>query len=199
MLKSKKVATILCTILLLTTPIASAASLKLTDVPPMHWAYDAVAQLYIDGYIMPSSDNTFRGEGKATRYDVSYMVGTYLKNKGATPTSKTFPDVPTGHPAKEAIAYSADVMSGYTDGTFRGDEEISRFQLAMVLSQLVGNASANKDSFRDVPSDHWAYSAVNTVVSNKIMLGYGDNTFRGNNGITRYELARIFAKFVYTR
>ena len=199
MVMSKKwLAMLLCGLMVLVASTVSAASTKLVDVPADHWAYDAVAQLDIDGFIMPSSDNTFKGDGNVTRYDLAYMVGTYLQKKGHSPANATFSDVPANHPAKNAIAYCESVLSGYGDGTFRGDKEMNRLEIALVLSTLLGDKAIGEVSFKDVPADHRAYNAVKTVASNHIMSGYGDNTFRGDNKMTRYELALTFAKFLAT-
>ena len=51
--------------------------------------------------------------------------------------------------------------------------------------------------FSDIPKDHWAYDAVNLVCSKGIMSGYGDNTFRGNNPVTKYEAALMICNFLH--
>ncbi len=48
-------------------------------------------------------------------------------------------DVPPGHWAREAVAYlmAKGYLVGYPDGTFRGDEPVNRYQLAMVLYRVL--------------------------------------------------------------
>ena len=53
-------------------------------------------------------------------------------------------------------------------------------------------AAANP--FSDVPADHWAYDAVTQLAADGVIEGYGDTTFRGNQNITRYEMAQMIAK-----
>lgn len=48
--------------------------------------------------------------------------------------------------------------------------------------------------FSDVPSNSWAYSAVNTLVKDGVVSGYSDGTFKGDKTVTRYEMAQIVAK-----
>jgi len=48
--------------------------------------------------------------------------------------------------------------------------------------------------FADVPARNWAYDAVNQLAKAGIVEGYGDQTFRGDKTITRYEMAIIVAK-----
>jgi hypothetical protein len=45
------------------------------------------------------------------------------------------------------------------------------------------------DQFRDVPPDHWAYKAVDTLRAKGILIGYPDTYFRGKRTLTRYEFA----------
>jgi hypothetical protein len=53
--------------------------------------------------------------------------------------------------------------------------------------------AAPMDAFADVPAKHWAYDAVKQLAKAGIVEGYGDGTFRGQNTITRYEMAIITA------
>lgn len=48
--------------------------------------------------------------------------------------------------------------------------------------------------FSDVPSDHWAYRAVNHLQQEGIIVGYPDGTFKGDNLFTRYEMAMVIAR-----
>src|SRR5438093_6580753 len=43
--------------------------------------------------------------------------------------------------------------------------------------------------FADVPTDHWAYDAVNQLAAAGIFTGYPDQTFGGKRALTRYEFA----------
>ena len=46
-------------------------------------------------------------------------------------------------------------------------------------------------SFNDVPTNHWAYSAVTTLAQKGIINGYDDNTFKPNNKVTREEFVKM--------
>jgi|GEM_PF-887547 len=46
------------------------------------------------------------------------------------------------------------------------------------------------EDLRDVTPQDWAYDALRTLMDNyRCLAGYGDDTFRGNNNLTRYEFA----------
>ncbi len=53
-------------------------------------------------------------------------------------------------------------------------------------------AAANP--FEDVPADHWAYDAVAQLAADGVIEGYGDGTYRGDQEITRYEMAQMVAR-----
>lgn len=68
---------------------------------------------------------------------------------------------------------------------------------ALVGAGIIGAASttfASANPFVDVPSNHWAYDAVAQLAEDGVVVGYGDDTFRGNRNITRYEMAQIIAR-----
>ena len=48
--------------------------------------------------------------------------------------------------------------------------------------------------FSDVTPDSWAYQAVSQLAAAGIVNGYPDGTFKGQNDITRYEMAQMIAK-----
>ena len=48
--------------------------------------------------------------------------------------------------------------------------------------------------FSDVTPDSWAYQAVSQLAEAGIVNGYPDGTFKGQNNITRYEMAQMIAK-----
>jgi len=49
-------------------------------------------------------------------------------------------------------------------------------------------------SFSDVPSDHWAYDAINKLVAAGIVEGYPDGEFKGDQNMTRYEMAVMVSR-----
>lgn len=65
--------------------------------------------------------------------------------------------------------------------------------LVFVLG-IVGTAFAATNPFVDVPAKHWAYGSISQLANAGIIDGYGDGTFRGDQLMTRYEMAQIVAK-----
>lgn len=54
-------------------------------------------------------------------------------------------------------------------------------------------AFAAQNPFKDMPEGHWAYDAVNMLVKDGVVEGYGDGTFGGDKLMNRYEMAEIVA------
>ena len=68
---------------------------------------------------------------------------------------------------------------------------------ALTTALVVGAASttfAAANPFSDVPADHWAYDAVAQLAQDGVITGYADSTYKGNNKITRYEMAVMVAR-----
>ncbi|GBC94901.1 S-layer protein SlpA [bacterium HR16] len=66
----------------------------------------------------------------------------------------------------------------------------------IAIAIVVLPAPAQTTEFKDVPPDHWAADAVKEVVAKGIMKGFPDGTFRGDQPVTRYELAVTLARFM---
>ena len=68
--------------------------------------------------------------------------------------------------------------------------------IASAAMLLAGAAIASANPFSDVPASHWAYQAVNSMAEKGIIQGFPNGTFKGNQNVTRYQLAMITAKMI---
>lgn len=89
-------------------------------------------------------------------------------------------------------------LSGYPDGSFQADKNMTRAEVAQMFYALLldKNVTITK-SFSDVPSDAWYAKAVNTLSSLGMLGGYPDGTFRPDAPITRAEFSAIALAFAY--
>ena len=62
----------------------------------------------------------------------------------------------------------------------------------MLIFALVMPAFAQ--SFPDVPGNHWAYEAINKLVAAGVIEGYPDGEYKGQQSMTRYEMAVIISR-----
>jgi hypothetical protein len=67
--------------------------------------------------------------------------------------------------------------------------------VAMVSTTSVAHAQAS-GPFADVPTDHWAYTAVTTLQNAGIVIGYPDGTYGGKRAMTRYEFAEAISRLL---
>ena len=109
----------------------------------------------------------------------------------ATATPKEpigFRDVPDNYWAKPYIdgLSSRGLISGFDSGDFRPDEQVTRAQVANIVSRTF-TLTANKESleFSDVESDYWARESIGEVVKGGFMTGFPDDTFKPDAPVTR--------------
>ena len=68
--------------------------------------------------------------------------------------------------------------------------------LAMAMALGVTASAYAANPFSDVPAGHWAYDSISKLAAAGVIEGYGDDTFRGDRLMTRFEMAQIVAKAV---
>lgn len=66
---------------------------------------------------------------------------------------------------------------------------------ALLLALMMAPAFA-QSPFADVPTDHWAYNAVNDLAEKGLLEGYPDGMFKGKQALTRYEFAQAIARIM---
>lgn len=138
---------------------------KFSDVSSKHWYNTEVSSMANGGYIRGYEDGTFGGEKSITRAEFTTMLVRFL---GAKPGSTVFRDVSTTHWAHNDIATAASYgwVSGYTDGTFKPDQSITRAEAMCIINRVL-NRGVDKDSslssfkkWPDNPSSAWYYYEV---------------------------------------
>ena len=113
--------------------IGSAAKPQFTDTDSS-WYNKAINAVVFRGIMKGYPDGRFRPNAPITRAEFTQMIST-IDNKpyGVAP----FADVP-GHWAERAIGseYQAKRITGYPDGLFRPDANITRAEAAVILNKI---------------------------------------------------------------
>ncbi|HZO93814.1 MAG TPA: S-layer homology domain-containing protein [Candidatus Baltobacteraceae bacterium] len=65
-----------------------------------------------------------------------------------------------------------------------------------VGSLLALGRPATATPFSDVPANHWAYQAIQSLAADGLVEGYPDGKFKGDRPLTRYEMAVIVARVI---
>lgn len=194
----------------------------LIDLPSQHAAYPFV-QDAIDKYrlLTPYPDRTFRGKRAFTRYEMAkalqHLLAYFTTDMGLRFSAEregylTYRgflqenggDLIPRHWAATAIqqVVSYGWMSGYPDLTFRGQNKVSRYELASQLKRVLdklnipaqgGSAAAYERVLSnrggDVPANHWSRDALREVIARGLMASDERGRFRGNDPASQYDLA----------
>ena len=99
-----------------------------------------------------------------------------------------FADVPDNYWARPYIdgLSSRGLISGFDSGDFRPDEQVTRAQIANIVSRTFALTSDKEDlSFSDVADDYWARESIGEVVKGGFMTGFPGETFKPNDPVTR--------------
>lgn len=144
---------------------------------------------YIAGY----PDGTFKPGKEVTRAEAVRMFVT-LVNEGKelpkNPTTK-FKDANNKWYSDEInFAVSKGFISGYSDGTFRPNQGITRAEFAQMIAVFVKDGYPGSSNFKDVKG-HWASNAIDQLYGNKKIKGFPDGTFKPDQKLTRAEAVTV--------
>lgn len=129
------------------------------------WASTEISTLTNAGILKGYTDGSFRPDAAITRAEFAAIAARFDKLSGG---NKTFSDVPTDHWAYAAITSAAEKgwVNGYSDGTFRPDNAITRAEVVKITNAVLMR-TCDKDyvadnlskliSYNDLTSAYWAY------------------------------------------
>ncbi|WNS40806.1 amidase family protein [Paenibacillus sp. MMS20-IR301] len=162
-----------------------------------HWAWASIDTLIAKGLLTGYSDGTFRPNAGLTRAEAIKVIATYMGLEGQ---ASNFKDVSTAHWASKYIGAAAGsgLMNGYSDGSFRPDQKISRSELAALITRAFKLTGTGNTTFKDVNRSAWYYDSIDALASNKIITGYADSTFKPQQEITRAEFATMVSRLLET-
>ena len=115
--------------------------------------------------------------------------------------SVPFSDVTKRHWAYEYVgkAVYRKLVSGYPDGTFKPDEEMTRAEFATLLWNLEGKPRTTKsEPFTDVSPSDWHYKAVTWAHSEGYVSGTSEHEFSPDDHITREQAVTILYRYADT-
>lgn len=106
------------------------------------------------------------------------------------PASPAHADELTGRTLEKELRemISKDILSGYTDGTYRPTENVSRGQFAAFIARALKLPEA-KGSFNDVPATSKLAKDIYRVQKAGLMNGYSGGIFKPDAPITREQVS----------
>ena len=165
-----------------------------TSVPTPTRDPNSIPSLNYDdhyAYIVGYEDGTVQPDNTITRAEVATIFFRMLSDESRDnfrTTENPFSDMTADDWFNTAVSTmtNADVIHGYEDGTFRGDNAITRAEFATIAAYFDPITFSGEDKFSDT-SGHWASGFINRAAERGWINGYEDGSFRPDRNITRAE------------
>lgn len=159
-----------------------------TDSGISRWLDTVQPKAYLSGY----ANGTFQPKKSMTRAEAAQMIYNLLLD-GQVDMDAILTDVAANAWYAKAVntLASLGVITGYSDGSFRPNDTITRAEFLTILMRMSSGALQSGSSFKDVSTMDWFYTAVAHAVEYGWVNGYADGTFRPNAPISRAEVAAI--------
>jgi 2',3'-cyclic-nucleotide 2'-phosphodiesterase/3'-nucleotidase/5'-nucleotidase len=168
-----------------------------------HWAKSSIDLLASKQIVNGTNSTTFSPSQSVSRAEFAALITRALGLETVS-GGTTFNDVSSSKWYAGAIqtASAAGLISGYTDGTFRPDSQITRQEMASVLAKAIKytGKTLNADpaalaKFSDAASiPAWSQAAVAEIAAEGIIQGATDGSFAPQKLATRAEAVTMLEK-----
>lgn len=100
------------------------------------------------------------------------------------------------HEEAAVVLEALGVIDGYEDGSYQPDVVLSREEAAAIIARMklggsADNLTAGSEPFFDVSTDRWSAGYIAYCVSEGIVDGFEDGTFRPEEELTCYQFAKM--------
>lgn len=146
-------------------------------------------------YIYGLPGDIFGTEINISRGEVAAIIARILKVE--MDKNKTYPSKYTDVKADDWYANYVgflsdfDIIKGFTDGTFRANEKVSRAELVAMVARAARYKEVTTGKFSDVSPGYWAAGYIGVLSNKNVIAGYPDGTFGPARKITRAETVKI--------
>ncbi|MCX5973477.1 MAG: S-layer homology domain-containing protein, partial [Coprothermobacterota bacterium] len=178
------------------TPTVSPSAHSFPDLVG-HWSATAVTKLVDRGFVTGYQDGSFRPDAAITRAELVTILVRMKKLTVPTATATGFTDI-NGHWAADAIraAVAAGIVTGYPDGSFQPDREVTRAEEAAMLVRIkkLAEVRPSAPSFTDVATGYWGFGFIEQAKAQGLITGYPDGSFRPDQTSTRGEACTMISR-----
>ncbi|MFA6528435.1 MAG: S-layer homology domain-containing protein [Candidatus Gracilibacteria bacterium] len=164
-----------------------------------HWAKNYIEKILEAGIAQGVSSTQFEPDRELTRAEMTKMVLNAFDYDIEGPIeSSTFSDIDIDEwyaPYVEK-AYTAGIITGYSDGTFKPNSLVNRAEAMKIIVNTYAivndlTLTANSLPFTDVIQDAWYTKYISYGYYKGIVGGYNDGTFKPENAVTRAEFSKM--------
>ncbi|MDR0930797.1 MAG: S-layer homology domain-containing protein [Clostridiales bacterium] len=172
--------------------------LMFTDISANQWFFNSVNYVYQNGLMVGMTDTEFEPNRKATRAMIANILWR-LESDDDVALDSLFKDVDKNawHAKGIAWAKNSGLITGYEDGEFRPNGEITRQELATIIARYLKfkgeqNNINGAAEFLDIDGiAPWAKESCLFLKSNGVMQGREGNIFDPKAQTTRAETAQL--------
>ncbi len=171
-----------------------------SDVKEKAWYYDAVKYVSQNSLMNGYGNGTFAPDAKLSRG----MLTQILYNKeGRPPVSynNAFGDIVNNAWYANAVAWAVEqnIVSGYRDGRFGPNNDITREQLAVILWRYENSPTPTQTELHFTDANKvsdYALDALRWAVENGIINGKGNGTLDPQGSATRAQVAQVLMNYL---
>ncbi|WP_203363522.1 S8 family serine peptidase [Bacillus sp. REN10] len=164
------------------------------DLSLSHWYNRYMTYLYHEQVLQGYPDRTIQPTKLLTRGEAAILVGRAIGVDTSNATTK-FTDIQSTVSAPYVAALAdKKIISGYSDGTFRPNEQVTRAQMAILIAKAYEVTPQTSGPFKDVTKNVTGNEFINALATHNIVSGYLDGTFRPYGKIDRASFSVFLAK-----
>ena len=177
-------------------PVVDNPSKVLFKDVPLSYAYATEIYFLRDrGVINGDTDGTFNPGNTLSREHAAVILSRAFSLAPAEEARKDFSDVPKTHRYYNEISAiaNANIVGGYSDGTFNPTGQLTRSQMAMILVKAYNLEGESAEKFKDVSPQHGAYKQIHILAHHGITTGNEKGEFMPGKPVNRAQ----FSAFLY--
>ena len=201
-MKRKLTALLAAAALCLSLTIPASAAGSFADVSPTRdaWCYTQVMQASEAGLMNGYGSSLFGKNDPITRGQMVQILYNYYGEDCGT--NSGFSDVPSSAWYAKAVTWASKkgVVSGYSNGTFGPDNQLTREQMVTILYNVADKPETNPSAISQYSDYHqvasYAADGFAWAVSNKVVSGTSNTTLSPRGTATRAQVAVILIRYL---
>jgi hypothetical protein len=171
-----------------------------SDLDISQWYHEAVDYVLTHGQMTGYEDGRFGPDDALTRAQTAQILY-QCAGRPAVSGTNSFADVADGAWYADAVTWATGngIVTGYENGSFGPNDQVTREQLAVMLWHYAGSPVATSSALTFVDADAispWALDAIRWATEQGILSGYPGNDLRPGVPTTRSQAAQMLQKLM---